>query len=69
MRAATSRLRRAGRALRAAYLRKRIGWAEDELAAINPLDINPLQLIHARVHIARLRRELELLTTQHGTAQ
>lgn len=53
---------------RAAYLRLRIRWAEEELASVHPLDINPLQAIHIRVSITRMQRDLEQIT-QKGLVQ
>ena len=61
-------LQRAVRAARAATLRHRIRWAEEEIASVHPLEINPLQAIQHRVFITRLERDLEQLT-QKGRAQ
>lgn len=49
------------RALRRAWLRKRIEWAESDLADLDPLLLCPLHVINHRIHINRLRAELEAL--------
>ncbi|HEY8353793.1 MAG TPA: hypothetical protein VIK69_02105 [Methylophilaceae bacterium] len=49
------------RTLRRWWLRKRIEWAEEELADIDLLRANPRQVIAYRAFISAMRRELERL--------